>query len=209
MTKRITTLLAILAAVAFAVACAQTDAGITGKVKSKLAADDTVKAYQIDVDTKDKVVTLSGNVDSQAAKDQAVALARGTEGVADVVDNITVKTAAAANPPAENPAGGTGAMVGGNAPNPEPNRPMGQVVDDAAITTSVKAKLLADPTVGGLKIDVDTRNGVVYLTSEHMKSQAEIDQAVKLARETNGVKDVQSKLTISEKAEKKAEKKGY
>ena len=206
MTKRITTLLGILAAVAFAVACAQTDAGITGKVKSKLAADDTVKAYQIDVDTKDKVVTLSGSVDSQAAKDQAVALARGTEGVADVVDNITVKTAAAANPPSANPpAGGEGggAMVGGNAPNPEPNRPVGQVMDDAAITAAVKAKLLADPTVGGLKIDVDTRNGVVYLTSEHMKSQAEIDQAIKLAKETSGVKDVQSKLTMSEKAEKK------
>jgi len=206
MTKRITTLLGILAAVAFAMACAQTDAGITGKVKSKLAADDTVKAYQIDVDTKDKVVTLSGSVDSQAAKDQAVALARGTEGVADVVDNITVKTAAAAMPPAENPpAGGEGggAMVGGNAPNPEPNRPVGQVMDDAAITAAVKAKLLADPTVGGLKIDVDTRNGVVYLTSEHMKSQAEIDQAIKLAKETSGVKDVQSKLTMSEKAEKK------
>jgi len=206
MTKRITTLLGILAAVAFAVACAQTDAGITGKVKSKLAADDTVKAYQIDVDTKDKVVTLSGTVDSPAAKDQAVALARGTEGVADVVDNITVKTAAAANPPSANPpAGGEGggAMVGGNAPNPEPNRPVGQVMDDAAITAAVKAKLLADPTVGGLKIDVDTRNGVVYLTSEHMKSQAEIDQAMKLAKETSGVKDVQSKLTMSEKAEKK------
>jgi hyperosmotically inducible protein len=206
MTKRITTLIGILAAVAFAVACAQTDAGITGKVKSKLAADDTVKAYQIDVDTKDKVVTLSGSVDSQAAKDQAVALARGTEGVADVVDNITVKTAAAAIAPAENPpAGGegAGAMVGGNAPNPEPNRPVGQVMDDAAITAAVKAKLLADPTVGGLKIDVDTRNGVVYLTSEHMKSQGEIDQAMKLAKETSGVKDVQSKLTMSEKAEKK------
>ena len=73
-----------------AVACAQTDAGITTKVKSKLAADDTVKAYQIDVDTRDKVVTLSGSVDSQSAKEQAVSLARGTEGVADVVDNITV-----------------------------------------------------------------------------------------------------------------------
>ncbi len=59
MTKRITTLLAILAAVAFAIACAQTDAGITGKIKSKLAADDTVKAYQIDVDTKNKAWTTS------------------------------------------------------------------------------------------------------------------------------------------------------
>lgn len=214
MTKRITTLLGILAAVAFAIACAQTDAGITTKVKSKFAADDTVKAYQIDVDTKDKVVTLSGNVDSQAAKDQAVALARATEGVADVVDNITVAGGSAAMP-GEHPAemgGGTAAggaapapggegdaAVGGNAPNPEPDRPVGQVMDDAAITAAVKSKLLADPTVGGLKIDVDTRSGVVYLTGDHMKSKAEIDQAIKLAKETSGVKSVESKLVVGEK----------
>jgi osmotically-inducible protein OsmY len=207
MTKRITTLLAILAAVAFAIACAQTDAGITGKVKTKFAADDTVKAYQIDVDTKDKVVTLSGNVDSQAAKDQAVALARGTEGVADVVDNITLAGGSAALP-GESPAyggaapapGGEGdAAMGGNAPNPEPDRPPGTVIDDASITAAVKAKLLADPTVGGLKIDVDTREGIVYLTGDNMKSQAEIDQAIKLAKETSGVKSVDNKLVIGEK----------
>lgn len=205
MTKRITTLLAILAAVAFAVACAQTDAGITTKVKSKLAADDTVKAYQIDVDTRDKVVTLSGSVDSQAAKDQAVALARGTEGVADVVDNITVAGGEAAMPgeygsTGEPAPGGEGdAAMGGNAPNPEPDRPVGTVIDDAGITAAVKAKLLADPTVGGLKIDVDTRNGVVWLTGDHMNSQAEIDQAIKLARETEGVKSVENKLVMGDK----------
>ena len=103
--KRLRVILGILVAVGLAVACAQTDAGITTKVKSKLAADDTVKAYQIDVDTKDKVVTLSGNVDNPAAKDQAVAIARGTEGVADVVDNITVGGGSAAMP-GEYPAGG-------------------------------------------------------------------------------------------------------
>jgi len=72
------------------------------------------------------------------------------------------------------------------------------VMDDAAITAAVKAKLLADPQVGGLKIDVDTRNGVVYLTGDHMKSQAEIDQAVKLAKETSGVKSVENKLVVGE-----------
>lgn len=210
MRKRITTLLGILAAVTFAIACAQTDAGITTKVKSKLAADDTVKAYQIDVDTKDKVVTLSGNVDSQAAKDQAVAIARATQGVADVVDNITVAGGSAALPGEHNtqmggtaggapaPGGEGDKAIGGNAPNPEPNRPVGQVMDDAAITAAVKAKLLADPMVGGMKIDVDTRNGVVYLTGDHMKSQAEIDQAIKLAKETSGVKDVVNKLVVGE-----------
>ncbi len=90
MLKKATTLLAFVAAAALAGACAQTDAGITTKVKSKLAADSTVKASQIDVDTKNKVVTLNGTVDSQAAKDQAISIARGTAGVADVVDNLTV-----------------------------------------------------------------------------------------------------------------------
>jgi hypothetical protein len=90
MLKKATGLLALVAAAALAVACAQTDAGITTKVKSKLAADPTVKASQIDVDTKNKVVTLNGTVDSQAAKDQAITIARGTSGVADVVDNLTV-----------------------------------------------------------------------------------------------------------------------
>jgi len=77
------------------VACGQTDAGITSTVKSKLAADDTVKAYQVDVDTRDHVVTLSGTVDSIVAKERAVVLARGTDGVNDVVDNIRLSDAVA------------------------------------------------------------------------------------------------------------------
>ena len=194
-------LLGFLAAAFIAVGCAQTDVGITAKVKSKFAADSTVKAYQINVDTKDKVVTLSGTVDSAAAKEQAAELARATTGVVDVVNNLTVGGGAAAAPAtggAPAPGGGD-AAVGGNAPNPEPNRPVGQVVDDATITAAVKTMLLADPKVGGLKIDVDTRNGVVYLTSDHMKSQGEIDQAIRLAKETSGVKSVESKLVVGVK----------
>jgi hypothetical protein len=95
--------------------------------------------------------------------------------------------------------GGEGDGVpGGNAPNPEPDRSVGTVVDDAGITGAVKAKLLADTLVSGLKIDVDTRAGVVYLTGDNMKSQAAIDQAVKLAKETSGVKAVESKLAVGD-----------
>ncbi|MEX0880077.1 MAG: BON domain-containing protein [Thermoanaerobaculia bacterium] len=195
-------LLGLLAAALIAVGCAQTDAGITVKVKSKLAADDTVKAYQIDVDTREKVVTLSGNVESDAAKDRAAELARATTGVMDVVNNITVAGGSMAMPGeggAPAPGGEGDGAVGGNAPNPEPDRSAGQVVDDASITASVKTKLLADTMVGGMKIDVDTRNGVVYLTGDNMKSQAEIDQAIKLARETSGVKSVENKLVVGDK----------
>lgn len=80
---------------AFTVACSQTDSGITTAVKSKMAADDTVKAYKIDVDTQNKVVTLSGDVDTQAQHDQALLIARNTKGVADVIDRMRVNPTAA------------------------------------------------------------------------------------------------------------------
>ena len=83
--------LGVLAAAAITVACGPTDAGISTKVKTNLTADETVKTAQIDVGVQKKVVTLSGTVDSPAVKERAVALARQTDGVADVVDQITIK----------------------------------------------------------------------------------------------------------------------
>jgi hyperosmotically inducible protein len=69
-------------------------------------------------------------------------------------------------------------------------------VDDAAITAKVKAKFLKDSTVSGLKIDVDTRSGVIYLTGDNMNSQGAIDQAMKLTKVTDGVNRVVSKLAV-------------
>ena len=83
------------AVLAFTVACGQSDAGITTAVKSKLIADDMVKAYKVDVDTQKKVVTLSGEVDTQAQREHAVLIARNTNGVADVIDQLRVTPAAA------------------------------------------------------------------------------------------------------------------
>ena len=83
--------LSVLAAAAIIVACGPTDAGISAKVKANLAADETAKTAQIDVGVQNKVVTLSGTVDTPAIKERVVAVARRTDGVADVVDQITIK----------------------------------------------------------------------------------------------------------------------
>lgn len=61
------------------------DGWITSKVKSQLLADTAVKGTQIDVDTKGNVVTLTGVVESQSAKDAAVRIAATTKGVKSVV----------------------------------------------------------------------------------------------------------------------------
>ncbi len=66
---------------------------------------------------------------------------------------------------------------------------------DAMITGKVKTKLLADPDVKGLAIDVDTKNGVVTLNGSADKA-GNVDKAVSIARDTDGVKSVENKITV-------------
>jgi hyperosmotically inducible protein len=67
-----------------------TDGALTAKIKSKMALDDLVKARTIDVTTVDHVVTLKGTVGSVAEHDRAVALAKETAGVTQVVDKLGI-----------------------------------------------------------------------------------------------------------------------
>jgi hyperosmotically inducible protein len=67
------------------------DAAVTAKVKAKLTADPEVDAFDIDVDTVAGVVTLSGTVESAALSAEAEKLARGTSGVREVVNRLTVQ----------------------------------------------------------------------------------------------------------------------
>ena len=67
--------------------------------------------------------------------------------------------------------------------------------DDLSITTRVKTALLNDPNVGAQQIDVNASDGVVTLTGV-VKSQAEVDRAVELARKIGGVKDVKTTLEV-------------
>jgi osmotically-inducible protein OsmY len=164
---------------AAAVACSASDPGITTAVKSKLAADDTVKAYQIDVDTREGVVTLRGNVDNPAAKARAAELARDTDGVTNVVDNIVV-------------AGGSLAMPEGTR---DAAADAGEATSDAGITSAVKTKMLADTRVKGLDIDVDTEDGVVTLTGK-VETAAQKSAALAIAKGTDNVKSVNDKLTV-------------
>ena len=66
------------------------DGSLTAKIKAKMALDDRVKAAEIDVDTARSVVTLSGRVASESERARAVQLARDTDGVTSVVDNLRV-----------------------------------------------------------------------------------------------------------------------
>lgn len=63
-------------------------------------------------------------------------------------------------------------------------------VTDAWITTKVKTELMAKKDVPGIGVDVDTKDGVVSLTSTDLVTQAEKDKAVAIAKGIKGVKGV-------------------
>ncbi len=71
----------------------------------------------------------------------------------------------------------------------------GAYVDDAAITTAVKAKFVEDKTVDAAAIKVETLNGEVAL-SGFAKSSAEKQQAENIARTTKGVRSVRNNLAV-------------
>lgn len=77
-------------------------------------------------------------------------------------------------------------------------RSAGVVIDDAVITAKVKSSLLADSGTKGLKIDVDTKAGVVQLKG-NVASDSERTLAQNLAAKVEGVKSVENKLAVAVK----------
>lgn len=186
-----------------------TDAAITSAVKTKLLGDTKVGGLKIDVDTQDHVVTLTGPVHSAAERTEAIRLAKTTTGVKSVVNKLVIETAGTTGKVDKDDKLKVAVKDDTKDTTDKVKEKAGQAKDatkdaavktkdvtaDASITAAVKTKLLADTTVGGLKIDVDTKDNVVTLTGT-VKSAAEKAEAIRLAKTTTGVKRVVDKLTI-------------
>jgi len=171
--------IAISAALVISLAgCERRSAGdttINTAVKNRLAAEPTTSAAKIDVDTSNGVVTLSGKVPTAAERSEAERIARNTQGVRQVVNNIST----------EGGEGGPGATPGG----------AGGTSNDTMILTSIKSKYLANGIIG---TNVDVNNGEVTITGE-VDNPQEKAKAEQIARQTSGVKSVKNQLTIKRK----------
>ncbi|MFI3381452.1 molecular chaperone OsmY [Escherichia albertii] len=143
------------------------DSAITAKVKAALVDHDNIKSTDISVKTDQKVVTLSGFVESQTQAEEAVKAAKSVEGVVSVSDKLHVRDSKESS-------------VKGYA-------------GDTAITSEIKAKLLADDTVPSRHVNVETTDGVVQLSGT-VDSQAQSDRAESIAKAVDGVKSVKNDL---------------
>lgn len=142
------------------------DATITAKVKLKLLEDPVTKARKIDVDTVNGVVTLTGVVETEEEIKRAIEIARKVEGVKRVVNNLKIG-----------------------------KRGIGSYLSDKEITAKVKLKLIEDPDLKALSIDVDTVNGVVTLTGV-VTSEYQKRKAIEHAKSVSGVVKIIDNLQI-------------
>jgi len=70
-----------------------------------------------------------------------------------------------------------------------------QYVKGSTITADIKTRLLADPDIKSLHISVTTKKDVVTLQG-YVETQAQIDKAISIAKEVDGVTSVNNKLKI-------------
>jgi hyperosmotically inducible protein len=153
------------------------DSVLTGKAKVALIDNDLVKADEVNVDTYRGVVQLNGFVDTQAEKSAATRAVQAVSGVKEVRNNLEVKSLVVA----------------------ETDRSVGEVIDDATITTKVKAALIADETTKAHEINVDTNSGIVELGG-FVDSETAKNRATEVARGVSGVKKVLNDLQVKPKS---------
>jgi hyperosmotically inducible protein len=143
-----------------------TDSGITSVIQASLQANDKVKARQVDVETREGVVYLTGVVDTEEARREAGKIAWRTDGVRGVENDLTVG-----------------------------ERTVGSWVDDVMISSKVKVKLIANSEIKAGDIDVSSSQGVVTLIGR-VSSEVIKNDAGRIAAGTMGVKGVHNELLV-------------
>ena len=148
------------------------DATTTATVKSKLLWNRNTEGLDIKVSTRNGIVTLEGQAQSDAASELAERLARNTEGVRQVDNQLKVTAEA-----------GTAERAREQVDN------AGSAISDAWITSKVKSSFLFSSSLDGLDISVETKDGQVTLSGQ-VASEAEKSLAVETAENIRGVRDV-------------------
>jgi hyperosmotically inducible protein len=147
------------------------DAWIALKVRSTLLVKANVSATSTNVDVKNGIVTLTGSAKNEAQKELTAAYAGDVENVKTVRNQMVVQEPGSRD------------------------TTVGEVMDDASITSQVKYSLLSHRSTSALATKVTTENGIVSVTGV-AGSDAEKSLVTKLAQDTRGVKSVVNDMTV-------------
>jgi hyperosmotically inducible protein len=147
----------------------RSDAEITARVETALVRSDEAHARQVNVETENGIVQLSGFVDSERAKTAAADAAKGVSGVQEVRNELIVR---------------------------EGDRSARRAADDTVIAAKVKTELAADTGLAVANdVNVEVNRGVVQL-SGFVASANQKQQAEQIARRVVGVTDVRNSIQV-------------
>jgi osmotically-inducible protein OsmY len=163
---------------------------LVNAVRSAFSADhDTQGATsRVEVHAKDGVITLSGTADTEADKALAEQVARRTNGVSNVINQIVVKEPA--------PQATFDEQVVREEALKSGER-IGPSSDDARIYDAVRRQLVAHAGTSKKEIFVDVVDRNVTLRGRFVGTSTARDEAVEAARNTKGVNAVNDKLVVS------------
>lgn len=142
------------------------DSWIHTKVETALIGDEAVN---INIEVHKGVILMAGWVSTPEIRENAVATARNTKGVVEVIDHLQVQ---------------------------DKSRMAGQTLDDGVIAARVKAELAEHDSTNAFDINVEVRNGIVLL-SGFIDSKTEAEKALMLTKNTEGVTDVINGMEVT------------
>jgi osmotically-inducible protein OsmY len=154
------------------------DAILTAKVKAALALSKSTSAFEVDVDSDDGTVTLTGAVSSDEARTTVLDITRNTEGVVAVVDHLRIDSSSA---PASR------------------EKRLSERVTELQIESAVYERLLHDETVDARRIRVSVDGRVVRLAGSVPDSTQSV-RVEKLVASIAGVEKVVNDLEVLDRA---------
>ena len=184
------------------VTIASDDTRVATTIQSKYFQDDRLKGRHIEVTSHGGIVTLNGEVADETERAQALLLARTTDGVTRVEDNLTVGSSASTtitSPNAPNAPNAPNVPNPSNAPNasnvPNASNAPSPLNTDDALSARVHSQLSSDAQIKGAAIEVTAKNGVVLLQGT-VTSAAAKQRALTIARGTDGVTQVVDRVQV-------------
>lgn len=159
---------------------AMADATVTAKVKAALIREKDMSAMDVNVETNNGVVQLSGFVDTMDQQERAAKVALAVEGVREVKNDVRLALS-------------TGAATGAAKTLKGETK---RIVSDTAITARVKAALFAEKNLSAMDVNIETKNGVVQLAG-FVDSADQQERAAKVAQTVEGVKEVKNDLRLA------------
>lgn len=145
------------------------DGTITAKVKTVLLSDRVTKAYKIDVDTVEKVVTLTGVVTTDFEAKRAAAIAEKVPYVKEVRNFLQIG-----------------------------KKTFGESFDDRVLGTKIKVRLIGAKGIRSLNIDVDVHRSEVTLTGV-VATDSQKERVLKIARTTEGTVKVIDNIRVKKR----------